>query len=207
MENAMTFIPFANCAEIVLDGLYYTKPIANVLLAQFPGTYVQGDLDALAAAVDNWMSTDYLPVCNTSVQYIQTRVRGLTNIIDLQATSNTSAGFGGASGTVMPGNVTLCFSLRTGFTGRSARGRFYAWPPSQNALSTGQVFGATYGTAMLTALSNLKAAIQSAGWAWGVGSRQTGGSPRTSGLFTPISVAIYTNLDADSQRGRLLSGH
>lgn len=203
----MPFVPAPDCAEAVINGTFHTKAIAHVLNFHIPGGYTQSDLDNLSFAVDAGVAADYLNLLNTSVHYDNVHVRGLNSIIDLESFNSTSTGYGTSSGTELPANATACITLRTGHTGRSARGRFYAWPTADGNLSTGQAFVGAYTTALKTFLDNLISATHLAGWDLVVLSRQSGGVPLTTAAFLEVTTVVVRNSEIDSQRGRLLQGH
>lgn len=204
----MSFQSAPNMASAAIDGVIGTKTIDNVLNFKYVGiAYDQAALDLLSAAVDNWVGNNYIPLIAVGVDYVQTRVRGLTNVIDLSSVNAASAGSGTASGATLPANVTACITARTGFTGRSARGRFYAFPNTQSALLTLQTWNSTYTTALATALNQLILDAGVAGWTMVVLSRYTLGAARATAIGTPIANWVVTNTKIDSQRNRLLPGH
>jgi len=103
----------------------------------------------------------------------------------------------------LPGNNTLCVSLRTGLTGRSARGRWY-WVGLAEAQVTGNLVEggtATSITAAMDALLNAMNAISSAPL---IVSFQSNGVPRPGGpVKFFITDALLVDTTVDSQRGRL----
>lgn len=203
----MAFQPALDCAEIVINASGGGKAMANVLNVHYPGSYTQADLDNLSSAVDNIVGADYIPLMGSNLFYDNTTVRGLSAPVDLISINNTSAGAGAASGAPMPNNTTLCFRLQTGFTGRSARGRFYAFPTGLSNFSLANVYGATYADAIVSMLQSIQAACVTNGCTLVILNRVSGGFP----LVTPVARAVttidYRNLDLDSQRGRLVQGH
>ena len=203
----MPFQPVPNAAEAVINGHCLAKPIANVLVFQRAVPYAQADLDALAAMVDGWVGSSYLGIISSDCNYDETHVRGLSSAIDLESINFTSAGSGGAPGTPAPANSSMCITFRTGFTGRSARGRFYAWPTSMANYVNAQTFNAAYETALLAFLNNIKTDALALGWDFSVLSRYTAGALRPAGLTHPITVIEARNLQADSQRRRLSVAH
>jgi len=203
-------LAFQSCPEIaeyVIAGLYDGVEVANVLHARLPGGYSQSDIDNLAIAVDSWTGANYLALMTPDASYVETRVRGLTNIIDLSSVRNTNAGAGTAAAGNNPANVTLCVTLRSSSTGRSARGRAYSLPPSSFSIASKNTFKTTYANALAAAFNQLLSDVSSAGWTPVVLSRRTGGALRTTGIGTPIVIAEVRNVVADSQRGRLPKGH
>lgn len=199
----MAFQPAVNCAEAVINysgpgGLY-----ANVLNFKFATAYDQGDIDALAAAVDQAVGGAFIGLIGTVVTYVSTTVRGLTSSVDLEGVNDTEAAAGTASGTSMPPNVTYCLSLRTGLTGRSARGRFYTVGVTSAHLSAADTVSTTYRDNWIAALEAIGTQAGDDGWQWGVLSRQNNGVVLGSAVFREITDIIGVDLFLDSQRRRL----
>jgi len=203
----MAFQSVPNCAEVVIRGLALTKPIANVVGFRFGTLPVEADLQQLADTVDAWVGTDYLPLTSNQTTYLVTNARGLTFENDVEAFAATATGPGTQSGSAMPANATLCLTLRTGKTGRSARGRFYAWPFSSSVLVDAQNVLPAYGTALATALNHLKTLAAVDGWQMVVISRFTLGAQRPTGITFAVTAIESRNTLVDSQRGRLAPNH
>lgn len=203
----MPFVSVPDTAEIIIQGDIAGQPIANVVGAAHIGLYTQADLDVLATDVDSWVETWYKPMFANSVQYNQTHVRGLNTIIDLESADGSSVGPGTRAGGGMPANASFCVTLRTGKTGRSARGRFYAWPYTTTDLVTSQTVTSTYANDIATAVDQLRLAISGAGFQMVIISRRSGNAPRTVGVTTPVTQVQSRNIDIDSMRHRLLRGH
>jgi hypothetical protein len=207
MENAMPFISIPNAAEAVIRAVSGGKPINNVFGFQHAGAYSQTDLDNIAAAVDLWVATEYLPLVSVNVAYQEVHVRGLNAIIDMESHNNTNAGTGGVTGASTTNNVSMCVTLRTGHTGRSARGRTYLFPTGVSNLTSVTEFSGTYALAASLALTAMLLSVAGTGWTWVVISRRTLGAPRPTGVTTAILAAESRNDLIDSQRGRLTQGH
>jgi hypothetical protein len=203
----MPFLSVPDAAEIIIQGTLQGQAIANVIGAQHVGAYTQTDLDNLSNAVDGWVGSDYLPLVANSVTYDQTHVRGLNSIVDLESVDGTNTGPGTQSGSSMPANASFVITMRTGHTGRSARGRFYWWPFASSVALSAQTVTTAFASAAEVAIGNLLAAISTAGWTPVVISRRSNGAPRLVGVTTPITLAVARNNEIDSQRHRLLRGH
>jgi hypothetical protein len=203
----MPFQSVPETAEAVINGEISGQTIANVVGARRVGGYNQTNLDQLASAVNIWVGNFYLPLVANSVNYVQTHVRGLESIIDLESIDATSAGPGTAAGTGNPANASFVITLRTGHTGRSARGRFYMWPFGGSALQTSQTVTTTYAAAAAAALTQLMTDISSAGWVPVIISRRSLNARRPVGITTTIISATARNVDLDSMKHRLLRGH
>lgn len=207
LYNAMAFQSVPQCASIEIVFSAGGVTVENQLHAKFSGDYVQSNLDDLAANVDVAVGTYYVPITHDFCTYLHTHVRGLTSIIDLEATDGTNTDTGPDSTGPKPNNVTLAISLRTGHTGRSARGRLYmVGLANDKFLNTNEV-ETSYATAAIAMVGHIQTAISAAGWTMGIVSRFSGGVKRTTGIFTPITDIIVVNKVSDSQRGRLPQGH
>jgi len=203
----MAFVPVPDAAEVVVNGAIAGQPIANVWGAQFIGLYNQTDLQNLADLVDAWVGSDYIPLFNAGVTYVNTHVRGLNSSIDLEAVSSANAGVGTASGAALPANASLCITLRSGKTGRSARGRTYLWPAIQPDLTDLSHFTSGYANNAVVALQNLAAAFAGAGFTMVIISRQHNNVLLNPAVTYPVVSFDARNLAIDSQRGRLARGH
>lgn len=200
----MSFIPVPNTAEAVLQFTNGVHEMANVLNFLFPTTYSQADLDALSQVVDAWVGVSYLPLVGSTSTYQNTHVRGLTSAIDMSSDNNVHAGTGAAPGSPLPTNATACITARTGFTGRSARGRFYAMPSTTSNQFDDLHWNALYVNTLASALNTLKTDAGTEGWGMVVVSRQHAGVPLTTGVPRLITTWQARNNTIDSMRTRLV---
>jgi len=205
----MSFQSVPNCAEAVIRCSTATQGVNNVLGFFFAaGGPVQTNMDDLSATVNASVASDYLPFVAPGVGYIETYVRGLTSITDYSSVNASGAGPGTMAGSLeLPTNVSFCITLRTAFTGRSARGRFYSLPFTDAGMASINAVTATYANGVRSFLRNLQAAVLVNGWSLVIISRFTGGAPRLVGDHFTVTNIDYRNLIPDSQRGRLPQGH
>lgn len=204
----MPFISVLNTAEAVIHGDLGGQGLANILHFEITGGYTQTDIDNLASLIDGEVGSNYLPLMNGNIIYTETTVRGLQNINDLHSVDATSTGTGTNSGNPLPANVSLCVTLRSALSGRSARGRFYAFPPGAGALqSSPNLFTSTYAAAVVTFLNGVAASAAAAGWSLVITSFIANKAPRLLGKNFLVTQIANRNLIADSQRGRLPKGH
>jgi hypothetical protein len=164
-------------------------------------------MQQLADVIDINVGAGYLPLINLDTQYVETTVKDLASFPGTIATANANAGTGGNASASLPANVSFCMTARTGFVGRSYRGRLYGFPIGVTELSGTNTVTASYANLMQTWLTNQNTAADALGWKGVVLSYYTGGMVRSLPIATPISVWLYRNLTTDSQRGRLPSNH
>lgn len=121
-----------------------------------------------------------------------------------QATFSSGLPSAGTNGSPsLPGNNAFCVSLRSGLTGRSARGRWY-WGGLTEADVTGNEVAAGSVTGIVGAIDNLLSAMNGIGAVPVIVSYFSGGVPRPGGPVTfVITDALAVDNIVDSQRGRL----
>lgn len=103
----------------------------------------------------------------------------------------------------LPNNVTIAVSLRSGNTGRSARGRWYWQGLTEGQVTGNQVADGTQ-NAIDAALTNLRLAIAGIDRQWVIASFFSGGGPRPGGpVYFPVTDILLVDGVIDSQRRRL----
>lgn len=200
----MAFQSVPDCAQATILGSLNGVTINTTLTFAFAGGgYGQSDIDALGVAVDDWFATEILPSLNPSAAYNGTEIRGLESLIDLEALNQTSIGNGAHSGTPLPALTAFCISFRTGYTGRSARGRNYVWGLSTDAMGTNEnEIAAATALGLANGYEEIPTYLSGTNWAHVVVSRYTSNALRTTGVYLPITTYTYTDLLWDTQRRR-----
>lgn len=202
-DDAMAFVPAVDCAEAVIGFIGDGGNYNNVLNFKYATAYDQSNIDDLADAVDGAVGSDYLAILSDQVSYVNTHVRGLTSSVDLEGVANASASTGGDSDSPLPSNATLCVSLRTGLTGRSARGRFYSVGATFGDVLTADVFTAAYVAAVVATIVAISTQAGAAGWTLVVLSRRNAGVALTAAVARPVTQIYAVDNNVDSQRRRL----
>lgn len=199
----MAFQSVPNTVEIVLNFLQSGKPAVNVLHAYRSAGYDQAQLDGIAAAMDALVSSNLLPEMTPTQSYVGITVKGLTNSSDLSSSNSDHAGTGAEMAVALPGNVSLCLTLRTGLTGRSARGRIYTLSPHDTDMATPDTVLTVYRDAIVAAYQSLLDRLLLIGWTPVVVSRFHDKVQRPVGVVYPITQLVARNTRVDSQRNRL----
>lgn len=200
----MAFQSVPDCAQATVVGNLNGVTINQTLSFAFVGGgYDQAAIDALAGGVDNWYAAEVLGFLATSFNYDQVEVRGLEFLSDLEAIDNTNSGSGTDANNPLPALAAACISFRTGFTGRSARGRNYIAGLSVANLATNEnTIVSTTLTALQNAYEQLNSYVTAANWSHVVVSRFTLGSARPSGVYLPVTAYLFTDNLWDTQRRR-----
>jgi len=204
----MAFQSVPETAEVVIRASHASKEIVNVLHARRSGGYNSTQLQDLVDAVGGAVDTAYNAVCNGNVVFNGCSSKGLELINDIEAFSSDPTGSGTQGTDPLPANVSFVTTLRSGLTGRSARGRIYAFPPGSDALdTTPNLFTSTYANAVIAMWVSVHGAIALAGWQMVIVSRFTNLALRPTGVTFPVTDLEARNRLVDSSRGRLAKGH
>lgn len=209
----MPFVPCPNVAEFVLHQTLDGQHVVNVFHIKNEEGWGAASLALMCETVKDWVVAQLRGISAPQLVYNSVSARDLTTEMGIVAESsfppNTT---GSATGIASPGNVALAVGHKTGFAGRSARGRTFIAGISESMTANADI-GDTYRVAAQNIFNALITAVFNGGGVWGVLSRFSGytqtapkykkvPTPRGVGLFLPIIVNIADSI-VDSQRRRL----
>ncbi len=181
-----------------------SKIIEMTFYAEFSGGYSQGDLNTLAANVDNRVGSSFLPIQTIDATYLRTEVRGLNSINDMAALNVINAGAGANTIEGFPNQVTYAVQRNAGLTGRSARGRVFWIGLAKNDVGPNENFlNSIDAIAIVLAVENMRVSLDLSGWNAVIVSRVTGGAPRAEGVTFNWINTLAVDERVDTLRGRL----
>lgn len=196
------FIPASNTAKVEMRYTLLGQPAMNVFYFQGSTNWTLVTLEALANAVEaEWLS---------NIQGLQHAGVTLNSIVctdvevedGLQFENNVGTA-GTREGAALPNNVTIAISFRTGFSGRSRRGRLYHMGLVEPDVTDNSV-GVLVGAALLSNYGNFFSEIASTTTTQHViVSYCNNGDWRTDALITPVASYVLTDTTVDTQRKRL----
>jgi hypothetical protein len=201
----MEFIPVPNGIMAEMRYSYLGVPAENVFWFYDTAnpTPPIASLEAVAGGLFDWW--------DTNIKTIQSANATLNEIYVTDQSSASGGAYSYSAGMPvdganvqepLPGNVTLCISLRTSQRGRSFRGRSYIIGLTENQVSGNLVTSAS-AAAWLGAYDALVNTFNTGPFVLSVCSRFANKLPRAAGVLTPIRDAVLVNNRVDSQRGRL----
>jgi len=201
-------MPFVPVPATVKAALFYTmngQPAMNRIhistVATLPSEAICA---AFAAAIANWWITNVRVLVPATFSLREVQCQSIAEQNGPQSTFSAGLPLAGLNGSAaLPNNVAFCISLRTGLSGRSARGRWY-WGGLTEAQVTDNDVLAGSAASMVTAIDNLISTIGVLGGNACIVSYQSNGVPRPGGpVKFFITDALAVDATVDSQRGRL----
>lgn len=200
----MAFQPVPNAAEVTLVFVQNGENITNTFHCLKAGGYTFAEISQLADLVDTFAGANLRPVMTLDCLYARTEVRGLANPNDFFDIDGTDSGLGTDVAEGLPNSATLSLKKQSGFTGRSARGRWYfigfpvtALDANENLWLTSRVDSAIIG------VEAVRNGVLTGPWTPVIVSRFENGLPRAEGITFPWISTVAVNVNVDSQRGRL----
>lgn len=197
----MPFVPAPNCVQVELRWTLDSQKCENRFFVDMTEPPSVENMTALSAVVAGWVENEYAPIVNGAITFTEALYTDWTTQLGVQLTQPLSL-VGGTSGTMLPNESSFCVSLRTGFRGRSARGRWYMPPPDQAARLGINTLTTTYVGLAAGALSTLIDNIIGGGWFMSVVQFRSNNVKLTTGVVRRFSHALAVDNLLDSQRRR-----
>jgi len=195
--------PAARVSRLVIQWTVTGKVISNVLHVRSQAEPDPSELAAIAAEVISWWDAGGAKaqfsnnVALTAVEVTSTNVTPPIQVIDVTGLPIS----GTIANAVLPLNVAVVASLRTGNIGRSYRGRIYLPPPPESGV-TGITLEAATQAGLLAVVEGLIDQLANINVAVGVLSCVQEGVSIDPGVFTPVQ-SVIVNTRVDTQRRRL----
>ena len=212
----MVQIVVPNAALLALRWLRGASPFNNIIGVVAPGGLAinQTLAEALDAAIKSSLGTSGLAArLHTTVSLHHIGIRDIRTPSQPEYNGTGASVAGTQVADILPPNVALCFSVKTGLAGPAYRGRVYLGgfteadnTPSGAAATTGSDPAGLF-------LAGISAALEANGLSWGVVSRpadtkyEVVKTPITrAGFVTEMTSVTLRNPIWDSQRRRAFGG-
>lgn len=198
-------MPFVPAPNIVMCEILAQKDgqlIENRIMVNVFQEPVAANLTTLQNVLTSWCNLTYRTLLPADVTITGLKLTSLheENAVQLQT---ALALVGTVALPAAPNETTYCLSLRTGVSGRSARGRFYWLGLALANIGTTNRVGALFRTNATAGLQALVTQIAAEGFAWVIVSFISGGVPRPGGpVYFPVLTVTTTDDIVDSQRRR-----
>lgn len=200
------FIPFANCAEILIEGTLASQAADLTLACRKGSPFAGTDLQDIADLVAGWVVNTLLDFISDDYSANSVKVTDLTTQFSPVAFSTAGLPANGAvTGIPVPNNVAAVVSFATNNRGRSFRGRNYIPGAPSAELQTTSEFQSTYAASLAGAYQDLADGLGVAGFDHVILSRQENGVRRTTGVATRVTEYLGRT-PVGTQRRRVI-GH
>jgi hypothetical protein len=203
----MAFIAVPNTVRAEIRGTFQGERVLNTLWFAKIDAWVPAEMTALADTLAAWWTTNCLQQQSDQYTLREIYVRDYTAAVGLEYTSTVDLpAVGEIPEAALPNNVSLAVSFRSGFTGRSTRGRNY-WV----GFAETQIVGNAVADAVITDITSYYALLLPdfiettliPDITWVITSFYTGGAPRSFGATFIINTVTCVDNIVDSQRRRL----
>jgi hypothetical protein len=200
----MAFAPNPRIVQVELRYDQDNEEIENLLYFDTGSIATQTECALLALEVNGWWGVTVRPLQATTVTLREVYAKVMIAPPAPEATSTAALPAAGTGGTAaLPNNVTCSISFRTGFTGRSSRGRNYIIGLMEGGVVANQLNAGVIQAWTAAYEGLLPTGPYITGGTWVVYSQQNNGVPRVTGAFSPVSTVLFVNDVVDSQRRRL----
>lgn len=198
----MAFIPVPFGIKVVIEYQIGGKPAINVFFVIADHEIEVVDLQNVASQVRASWVGGIMPELSDEVQLMSVTatdasVEGGGQVIDVTGLPVT----GGVDSPAAPNQVAAVLSLRSGFTGRSNRGRLYL-PGVPESVAGQTTIGDAFRTAVASAFQAMKADLVGDGYTPVIASFRHNHAPRTTAQVQPIS-SQFVSAGIATQRRRL----
>lgn len=187
----LPFIPFADCAEVVLKGTCGGANTNVTFGVRKTSSISDGDLPTIVDVFDTWWQGSLRGSLGDDYTLLTIKATNLDSqfagVFEAAPTANPT---GAVSGTIAPNNAAAVVSLKTAKRGRAFRGRNYLPAIPSSVLFDAQHITSAAAVALASAYEDLATFLNAAGFLHVVLSRQENGVVRTVGESTPITQYI-----------------
>jgi hypothetical protein len=200
----MPFIPAPNLVSVEFRTTWAGQQCENRINVDLLTAPTAANVSALATACEQWWEDNVVAITPSNLTLREVFVRDQSQLNGFAATAAPAGAIPGTGGGAsLPNNVSICASIRTLFTGRSARGRWY-WQGLMepdvvdNEVNSGRLADID------AALTNLASVIAGLSHFWVIASYFQNGAPRVGGpVYFVVDQIVFVDGVVDSQRRRL----
>jgi hypothetical protein len=202
-ENAIAFISALNTAKVVLEQLFGSQTMANILYFANSAGWDEPGLTELAEAVRDWWIANMQPLINAGSALTAVTATDVESATGPTVTVPVSPAEEGAlTGAALPTNCAIVVTFRAAGRGRSSRGRNYIGGLDADTLASNTDMNVPSLGNFTAAYEDLSDVELATGATHVVVSYYHEKAPRTTALVQPVQ-AVTGDTHLDSQRRRL----
>lgn len=198
----MAFIPATNVLRVAVQYISSRGENAvNVMhFRDLSGAIDDTRVELLFDALDAWYLNEWADLASNTWQTDFYSAVDLTGP-DGAVYTRVSTATGGSSAQALPAQNTVAVSLRSGFSGRSRRGRIYHVGLAEDMTENSTLTSSASAT-FITTYTALLTRVAAENWQLVIASFVSNGAPRAAALITPVTNVILTDVIVDSMDKR-----
>lgn len=199
----MTFIGALNTAKAVLEQLFGTQTLANILYFHRVAGWDETSMEDLGDALVTWWNATLQDMANSALSLTGVTVTDIETSTGPTVTVPVSpASAGGGEGPATPTNAAAVVTFRTAGRGRSSRGRNYVGGMDMDNIASVTDITSGLAAGLIAAYEDLSDVETALTCTHVVVSYYFDKAPRATGLIQPVT-AYTCDTAIDSQRRRL----
>lgn len=199
------FIPAPHCASVEFIYAYSSVVAENRVNVQAATDFDLTMCQDLWTLARQWWIDYMKPYVSNTCSLNRIRVKALhANVAPMYDQVVIPSHPGQDTNTSLGNNVSFVIKLTTGNAGRSARGRWYVCGITTLRSTNGVSVSSASAGNWVNALAALQSGLQGVGQDLIVLSYRNEKAWRTEAVAYPVTGIVYTDLNLDSQRRRLL---
>jgi len=202
----MAFQPVPSTVLVQVRGTLLGQNMLNDFYYEYDGTLTQLRLDNLTDGIAASVLTNWVGVLTTAWTGREVYARDLENELGMQSTNTSIAGEHGTNTSApLPALNTLAIARRSGYTGRSGRGRIFWQGLGENMVTDNAVLEGVAAD-MVEAVQGLDITAADLDMAGVIVRRVASGVPLEIATTYTIVEWLVTDLIVDTRRSRKPTG-
>lgn len=198
----MAVVRMPGIVQVELRAVMEEQHVENRVMVDTGHDPLSADFAAIHTFYDGWVTGQYRTICCNNVTWQEMVLTDMSRGDGLQIIYPMTQ-VGAATAAAMPNETSLCVSLRGALRGRSTRGRWFCFPPSQADRDGPNQVSTTYAAAALSVMQTMIDGLFTAtGFQACVVSLRTEGAPRVTPVNYHYNRATLVDRILDSQRSR-----
>jgi hypothetical protein len=200
----MAFVAAPNIIQVEWRQTLNGQKCENRMMIDWLSVPEHSNLLDVAVSGWNWWETTYSPLISAGVLLNSVVATYMGDINGDQATYAPDATtVGGVAGAGMPNETSFCLSLRSGFRGRSARGRWFMLGIPRSSMADDNNVSTGFADDSVSALQTFVNDVTAGGIKPVIVSFISEGIPRPGGpVYFVIETVLAVDTVVDSQRRR-----
>ena len=197
----MPFQRIPETVEVHINARQDNVPVVNRVYVRWGHTIIEDDLDATFDIVDAWITGSVAPQMTNHMAFESVAIKNMDVANGQLKIYTPTTSSGGRSAAAAINSAASCISLRTAFSGKNYRGRFYFGGLCQSDFTSSTQIGLAVVGSHADIMTTFIDALETAGASLVVVSKVLAGIQRAIAITTNV-LTVVVNTVCDNQRRR-----